>query len=146
MSARIVAWFGGLFETGDDLEEVVGGLLIHLGQAELAALLSAFDDAAGEVELLAMLGQEFGRGDEDWAGQAGVGVWAALLQREPAVAVGQGLGCPGEVLFGPFGVGEWAVGGKDDVVAVDVDLAGAFPVPADGVVVNPPGMSGDLLM
>ncbi|GAB3412700.1 hypothetical protein GCM10027569_30970 [Flindersiella endophytica] len=107
-----------MFQARDDREKVVRRALVHLGESELAAFSGTFDDPAGELELC----------DEDRAGQARVGVGAALLQRQPAVTVGQRHGGPGEMVFGPFGVDERAIWGDDDVVAVDVDLACPFPM------------------
>ena len=48
----------------------------------------ASDQRAGVVELLAMLRQELGGGDEQWASQARIGVRAGLLQRQAAITVG----------------------------------------------------------
>jgi len=42
-------------EAVDDLGEVVGGARVHFYEPQLSALLCAFDDAAGQFELLAML-------------------------------------------------------------------------------------------
>ncbi len=94
--------------------------MVHFGQPELTALAGAFDDPAGEVELFAVLRQEFGGRDENRAGQAGVGMRAALLQRQPAVAIGQGLSGLGEVVLCPFGVGEWAVDGEAEALLPEV--------------------------
>jgi hypothetical protein len=75
LSARIVGvrkcWWWRGFEAVDDGEQVVGSALVHFDDAELTSLAGALDDAAGQFELFAMLGQEFGGGDEDGAGQAG---------------------------------------------------------------------------
>jgi hypothetical protein len=46
---------GIVFETADDLGEVVGGALVHFDEPQLSALLCSFDDAAGQLELLTML-------------------------------------------------------------------------------------------
>ena len=78
------------------------------------------------------------------AGQAGVGVRAGLLHRQPAEAVGQRLGGPAEALFGPGRLGERPAGVDRDGLAGDVDLAGGFPVPADGGVVQPGVVGGHL--
>ena len=61
-----------------------------------------------------------------------VGVRAGLLQRKPAIAVGQRHFRAGEAVVHPLGVAEQAGGAGVDGVAVDVDLAGAFPLSADG--------------
>src|SRR5215469_11728533 len=77
LSARI----GGLrrvvadgFEFADHAVQVRGDLLVHLAHAGLAAGLGGADEGEGALVLLAELGQELGPGDEDGAGQAGVGV------------------------------------------------------------------------
>ena len=79
------------------------------------------------MPLLAQLGQGFGPGDEDRAGQAGVGVRALALDREATVAVGQRLG--GDAVSGlrPLGLGERPGGVDDDRFSVDVDPG---PVPS----------------
>jgi hypothetical protein len=46
---------GIVFEAVDDLGEVVGRTLVHFDEPQLSALLCAFDDAAGQLELLTML-------------------------------------------------------------------------------------------
>ena len=84
-----------------------------------------------------MLGQELRGGDEERAGQAGVGMRAGPGQRKPAKAVRQGLGGPAETLPGPGGLGERPVWVEGDIFACGVDLAGGFPVPADGGVGQP---------
>ena len=61
-----------------------------------------------------------------------VGVRAGLLDRQAAVAVGQRLGDAAESLLGPGRLGQRAVRVEGDGLALDVDLAGGFPVPADG--------------
>ena len=67
-----------------------------------AAVMSCMTCAA----VVVVLGQELGGGDEHRAGQAGVGVRAGLLDRQPAEPVGQGLGRAAETLLGPGGLGE----------------------------------------
>jgi hypothetical protein len=95
--------------------------------------------------LAAVLGEEVGGGDEQRAGQAGVGVLAPPDQGQPAVAVGEGLHCPAEPLLGSGGLGERPVWIQHDGAAVDVDLAGPFPVPPDGRVGQPRIMRGHLV-
>src|SRR5450631_3694563 len=92
------------------------------------------DQGEGTVPLLAQLGQEFWPGDEDRAGQAGVGVRALALDREAAVAVGQRLG--GDAVSGlrPLGLGERPGGVDDDRFSVDVDPGGLFPAAPDSLV------------
>ena len=89
------------------------------------------------MALLLVLRQELGRGHEHRAGQAGVGVRAGLLHREPAEPVRQCLGHAPEPLFDPAGLGERTVRGDGDGFAAGVDLAGLFPMAADGAVVQP---------
>ena len=112
-------------------------MLVHLDEAELPAGLGGGHDLQHLLALLVVLGQELGRGDEHRAGQAGVGVRAGLLHRESAEPVGQRLGHASEPLFGPAGLGERPVWGDGDGFAAGVDLAGLFPVAADGAVVQP---------
>src|SRR6476659_890233 len=92
--------FGRLrvFEGSDDGVEVAEHGAVHLDQALVAASLGSGDQFEGLLPLRVMLGQELAGRDEDRAGQTGVGVWATLLQRQPAVAVGQGLGGAGQTL------------------------------------------------
>ena len=91
------------------------------------------DEGAGLVELAMVLGQELGGGDEHRAGQARVGVFAALLQRQGAVSVGQRHFRPGQVVLHPDRVGERSgVGGE--LFAGDVDLACALPLFSDRLV------------
>jgi hypothetical protein len=110
-------------------------------QAGLAAGLGRGGDLQQLLVLLAMLGQELGGGDEHRAGQAGVGVRAALLDRQAAVAVGQRLGRPAEPLLGPGRFGERPAGVQGDGLALGVDLAGLFPVAAHGLIVQPSVMA-----
>ena len=83
----------------------------------------------------AVLGQELGGGHEHRAGQAGIGMRAGLLDRQPAEPVGQRLGGAAEALFGPGSLGERPFGIDQDTLAADVDLAGSFPVAANRGVV-----------
>jgi hypothetical protein len=61
-----------------------------------------------------------------------VGVRAGLLQRKSAIAVGQRHFRAGQVVVHPRGVAEQPVTAGVDWLAVDVDLASAFPLNADG--------------
>src|ERR1700756_4295123 len=67
------------FEGGDDGEQVGFDRAVHLGQAGVAVGLSTRDQRAGVVELLAVLGQEFGGRDEQRTSQTCVGVRARFL-------------------------------------------------------------------
>jgi hypothetical protein len=53
----------------------------------------------------------------------------------PQNPLGSAWGHPSEALLGPGGLGERTGGVDGDDLAGDVDLAGGFPVPADGGVV-----------
>src|SRR5271166_7042235 len=116
----------------DDLFEVAGDLPVHLDHACLAAGFGRGDDLERDAVLGPVLGQELGRGDEERAGQAGVGVRAGLDQWQAAEAVGQCLCRAAQALFGPGGLGERPAGVQRDGIAAGVDLAGGLPVPADG--------------
>ncbi|MFE3822469.1 hypothetical protein [Nocardia tengchongensis] len=72
--AVIVAWTRRMIYRTDHLVTP----LAHFDLPELSARARAVDDAAGEVELFAVLRQEVRGGDEDRAGQAGVGMWPAV--------------------------------------------------------------------
>ena len=50
-----------------------------------------------------------------------------LLRWPSAVAVGQGVGRPGQVVFDPFGIGGERVGIETEEPAVDVDAGLAIP-------------------
>src|SRR5690349_13510827 len=71
-------------ESGDDAVQIAQDLLVHLGQPGLPASLGSGDELDDLAAMDVVLGQEFCGGDEHRAGQAGVGVWACLLDREPA--------------------------------------------------------------
>ena len=73
--------------------------------------------------------------------EAGVRVRASLHRRQPAVAVGQRLGSPADPLAGPGRLGQRPVRVQGDGLALDVDLAGRFPVTADGGI-RQPGIPG----
>ena len=135
---------GSSLERVDDAVEVAQDLLVHLDQPGLAAGLGGGDELDDLRAVGAVLGQELRGGDEHRAGQAGVGVRAGLLDRQPAEPVGQRLGRPAEALLGPGGLGEWPGRVDHDDVAGDVDLAGGLPVPADGGVVQPGVVGGHL--
>jgi hypothetical protein len=55
---------------GDHAVEVHGDLLVHLGDADVAVVPGGGDQGEGALLLFAQLGQEFGAGDEDRAGEA----------------------------------------------------------------------------
>ena len=76
-----------MFEGADDGEQVGLDGAVHFGKADVAVGLGAGDQSAGGGELLVVLRQELGGGDEQWTSQTGVGVWARFLQRQTAIAV-----------------------------------------------------------
>src|SRR4051812_2093131 len=81
--------------------------------------------------------EELGCGEEVVAGQAGVGVRAALLQRQPAGAVRQRLLGAREVLLRPRGIRQWPARVERDGFAADVDaLLVALPLAAQRLVLD----------
>ena len=121
-----------VFESADDGEQVGLDGAVHLGEAGAAVGFGAGNQCAGGVELLVVLRQELGGGDEQRAGQAGVGVWTRFLLRQTAISVGQSHFRARQVLFHPGGVGERTVGAGVDGLAANVDLLSAFSLFADG--------------
>ena len=84
-------------------------------------VLGGLEEFAGELGLLLVHRQELGGGLEVRAGQAGVGVRDVLLWGAAAVSVGQGLGCSGEAVFDPLGVGGDRGRVEAEPAALDVD-------------------------
>src|SRR6266516_997184 len=130
------------FEGGDDLFEVGGDVLVHLGEAGLPVCFGSGDELHGGMVLGAVPGQELGGCEEHRACETRVGVRAGSPDREPAVAVWEGLGCPAEPLLGPGGIGEWPARVEGDGFAAGVDLVRPFPVLAHRAVVQPGVMRG----
>jgi len=64
---------------------------------------------------------------------------AVLLGRPPAVAVGEGVGGPAQVVFEPLSVGRRRLGVEAEQAALDINttLAVALELLADGGVVKP---------
>src|SRR5215467_2082199 len=131
LSARIggLVLRGVVLDLADHLVGVGEDLLVHLRDPGLALAGGDPDEGEGPVALFAELGQELGAGKEDWAGQAGVGVRAALLYWQAAVAVGQCLGGHAVPGLGPLGLGEGPVRVECDALALGIDLGGLLPVP-----------------
>src|SRR5271163_4116854 len=94
-----------LVEASDDAVEVEQNLTVHFGESLLTASLGGGDQLQRLLALFVVLRQELPGGEEHRA-QTRVGVRAALLHRQAAVAVGQGLGGAAEPLLGPGCLGE----------------------------------------
>src|SRR4051794_11146256 len=86
--AAVIRWWelsarnGGLragVEFADHAVQVSEDLLVHLDQAGVPFAGGDVDEGERAVPLLAQFGEELRTGQEDGAGQAGVGVRAALL-------------------------------------------------------------------
>jgi hypothetical protein len=80
-----------LIDLADHPVDVGQDLLVHLRHPCLSAGLGAVDEGEGPAAVLAKFGQALHSGQEDRAGQAGVGVRATVLHRQDAVAARQGL-------------------------------------------------------
>jgi hypothetical protein len=105
-------------------------LPVHLSKPLLSACLGDRDQLQQLLTLVTMLGKELRGGEEHRAGQAGVGVRAALLHRQSAVAVRQGLGGAAEPLLGPGGVGERTAWSKVTVAPWMSTLRAGLPLAA----------------
>ena len=108
-------------QVGLDLAEVVD-------QAELAPGIGLGDEAPVGGGLAAVGVQELGCGLEVWARKTSVGVRAFLLGGAGAIAVGQAVAHPVQVLLHPLGTGCGAVGVVADSLAGDVDPLGLVAV------------------
>src|SRR5699024_6688313 len=97
----------------------------------LAAGFGSADNLDGLLTMLTVLGQELGGGDEHRATQTRVRVRAGLLDRQPAVAVGQGLGGSCHALLGPGRLSQGPIRVEGDSLTFDVDLLCGLPVPPD---------------
>src|SRR5262249_12611747 len=104
------------FQGGDELLQVRLDPAQAGGVPGLAAGLDMGDQLQVGGGLAAVDAGELRGGLEIWAGQAGVGVRVVLLGRPSAVAVGQSVLDPGQVVFDPFG----GRGGRIRVVADDL--------------------------
>ena len=130
MSARVIAGAVALerFQGGDDLVQAGLDAAQVLGQALLAVGVGLGDEAAVGGGLPPVDLQEHGRGLEVRAGQAGVGVRAVLLGRAGAVAVGEAVADPVEVVLDPLGRRGRGVGVVADPLPGDVDPLGLVAV------------------
>jgi hypothetical protein len=109
------------FERGDDAFQAVLHLAEAGGQAGLAVCLGAGDQPQVDRGLAAVGVGELRGGLEVGAGQAGVGVGAVLLRRPAAVAVGQAVPDPGQVVLDPLGGRRGRVRVVAEGLAGDVD-------------------------
>ena len=125
------------FEGVDDGEQVGFDGAVHLGQAGVSVGFGAGDQCASVLELAAVLRQELGGRNEQWACQTRVGVRARFLQRQTAIAVGQRHCRAGKVLLHPLTISERSVDRGVDGLTADIDLLGAFPLLSDGGVGQP---------
>ena len=117
---------------------------VHLGHPGVSGGLGGLDQGEGAAAVFTQFGEELRSGEEDRAGQAGVGVRAAFLHRQSAVAVRQRLGGHPVAGLGPLRLGQRPVGVDVDPLALDVDLGGLFPAPAHGLVGDPGVVRGHL--
>src|SRR5262249_19467594 len=157
LSARLIAGpvVAERFEGGDDRLQAVLNAAQVLGKALLALGAGLGDETAVGGGLPPVDWQEHGRGLEVRAGQAGVGVRAVLLGGAGAVAVGQAVADPVEVVLDPLGRGSGGVGVIADPLPADVGPLGLVAVEClpDGGVVDlgvvaghvRAGMAGGLL-
>jgi len=129
------------FDLANHAFEVGEYLLVHLDHPGLSLSVGDIDEGKCAAVLFAQLGQELGAGEENRARQAGVGVRAGPLQRQPAVAVGQRLGGDALAGLGPLCLCQRPLRVKRDALTFDVDLGGGLPAPADGLV-GDPGVMG----
>src|SRR5262249_7546667 len=90
----------------------------------------------GSATMLTQLGQELRAGEEDRAGEAGVGVWATLLHRQTAVTVRQGLGGDAVAGLGPLGQGEGPRGVDAHPLTSDVHTGGLLPSAAHRLIAD----------
>ena len=100
----------------DHAVEVGQDLLVHLGDPAVAGGLGGLDQGEGAAAVFPQFGEELRSGHEDRAGQAGVGVRAAFLHGQSAVAVRQGLGGDAVTGFRPLRLGERPVRVEGDRV------------------------------
>src|SRR5437667_6046432 len=139
LSARAIAVALTLerFQGGDDPVQVGLDAAQVLGEAQLAFAVSLGDESAVGGGLPPVDLQEYGRGLEVRAGQAGVGVRAVLLCGSAAVAVGEAVADAVEVVLDPLGRCGRGAGVIADRLAVDVHPLGLVAVellPDGGVV------------
>src|SRR5262249_11615692 len=135
LSARIggVLWLVFL-DLADHAVEVGQDLVVHLDRAVASLGLGDVDEGERAAALLMQLGQELFPGQEYRTSQASVGVRAAFLERQAAVAVRQGLGGHAVAGLGPLGLGQRPVRVDRYPFTFNVDLRGLLPVAAHGLI------------
>jgi hypothetical protein len=108
------------------------------GETELAVGVGAGDELAVRRRVLAVHVEELRGGLEVRTGQTRVGVGAVLLWWPAAVAVGEAVLDPGQVVLHPLGIGGGGVGVVGQDLAGGVDPLGAVGLErgADGAVVD----------
>src|SRR5215472_13503019 len=139
LSARVIAGtvLVECFEGGDDRLQAGLDAAQVLGEAELAVGVGLGDETPVGRGLAPVNRQEHGRGLEVRAGEAGVGVRAVLLGGAGAVAVGEAVADPVEVVLDPLGGGGGGAGVIADPLPGGVDPLGLVAVerlPDGGVV------------
>src|SRR5215813_10047394 len=146
LSARLIAGpvVAERFEGGDDRLQAVLNAAQVLGKALLAVGVGLGDEAAVGGGLPPVDLQEHGGGLEVRAGEAGVGVRAVLLGGAGAVAVGEAVADPVEVVLDPLGRRGRGVGVVADPLPGDVDPLGLVAVEClpDGGVMDLRVMAG----
>jgi hypothetical protein len=101
---------------------------VVVGQALTPGGVGGVDQVGSERPLLAVNAEELDRGLELGASETSIGVGTFLLGWPAAVAVGEGVGHPGEVVLDPFGVSGGGVGVKADEPSLDRDPGLAVPL------------------
>ena len=137
-SVPVVAAPGlGASDSANDAFQVGRDASVHFDDPRLPCRLGLGDEPVRGAEMVKVLGEEVGGGDEYRAGKARVGVWAALLERQSAIPVGQGHRDPAQILFHPCRVVESVVFVGFDGLAPDIDFRCLFPEPANGFILEP---------
>jgi hypothetical protein len=131
-----LVWVHGL-DLADHAVEVGQHLLVHLQHAGVTGASGLVDQGEGPAAVGTQLGEELRSGQEHRTGQAGVGVRAALLHRQAAVSVRQGLGRDAVAGLGPLGLRQRPFWVEADAFTLDVDLGGLLPSASDGLVGDP---------
>src|SRR6266571_4587458 len=130
LSARVIAGtvFAECFKGRDDPAQACLDAAQVLAEPELALGVGLGDETAVGCGLQPVNLQERGRGLEVRAGEAGIGVRAVLLGWAAAVAVGQAVAHPVEVVLDPLGRGRGGAGVVADPLPGDVHPLGLVAV------------------